>query len=204
LPWQLKTNKKEEQRMKVVMIDNYDSFTYNLVHIINEVLKDSEVIVMRNDEVDYTTLDEATHIILSPGPGIPDEAGDLKKVIKDYAATKKLFGVCLGHQAIGEVFGAELHNLEHVFHGKRTLMHKTNTASPLFNKIDDTFYAGRYHSWAINKSSNIDAFDITAVDEYNEIMALQHKELEVYGVQFHPESVMTDNGKVMIENFLAL
>jgi anthranilate synthase component II len=190
--------------MKVVMIDNYDSFTYNLVHIINEVLKDSEVIVMRNDEVDYTILDEATHIILSPGPGIPDEAGDLKKVIKEYASKKIMLGVCLGHQAIGEVFGAELYNLSNVFHGKRTLMSKTKIETPIFDNISDDFYAGRYHSWAIDKSSDTSAFNITAVDEYDEIMALQHKTLSVYGVQFHPESVMTDNGKTMIENFLAL
>jgi anthranilate synthase component 2 len=174
------------------------------VHIINEVLVDKEVIIMRNDEVDYKIVDEASHIILSPGPGIPDEAGDLKKIIEDYASSKIILGVCLGHQAIGEVFGAELYNLSNVFHGKRTLMSKTDYSTPIFDRLDNNFYAGRYHSWAINKSSDTSAFNITAVDEYDEIMAIQHKTLKVYGVQFHPESVMTDHGKIMIENFLAL
>jgi anthranilate synthase component II len=189
--------------MKTVIIDNYDSFTYNLVHIINELQKE-EVVVMRNDQVDYELVNQASHILLSPGPGIPDEAGDLKKIIREYASTKKMLGVCLGHQAIGEVFGAELYNLSNVFHGKKTLMSKTNTPSPLFDGLEDTFYAGRYHSWAVNKSSDISAFDITAVDEFNEIMAMQHKTLTVYGVQFHPESVMTDHGIKMIDNFLKL
>ncbi len=188
---------------KTIIIDNYDSFTYNLVHIIKELLND-EVIIMRNDEVDYEILDTASHIILSPGPGIPDEAGDLKKVIKQYSTSKKMLGVCLGHQAIGEVFGAELYNLDEVFHGKRTIMKKTNIVSPIFNEIEPTFYAGRYHSWAIDKKSDTSAFDITIVDEFEEIMALQHKRLQVYGVQFHPESIMTDCGKKMLENFIKL
>jgi anthranilate synthase component II len=186
---------------KVIIIDNYDSFTYNLVHIVREITNEY-VQVMRNDEVDYSKVDESTHIILSPGPGIPDEAGDLKKIIHAYSKSKKILGVCLGHQAIGEVFGASLYNLSDVFHGKRTLMRKTVYPTPLFDGIDENFYAGRYHSWAIKKESDTSAFNITAVDEFDEIMALQHKSLPVFGVQFHPESIMTDHGKTMLENFI--
>jgi anthranilate synthase component II len=189
--------------MKAIIIDNYDSFTYNLVHIVNEILA-SEVTVMRNDKIDYAFVDEASHIILSPGPGIPDEAGDLKKIIREYAPFKKVLGVCLGHQAIGEVFGAELYNLSNVFHGKRTLMHLTVEKSPIFRGLPSTFYAGRYHSWAVNKSTDVSAFNITAVDDEGEIMAMSHKSLHVHGVQFHPESIMTEYGKTMIQNFLHL
>jgi anthranilate synthase component II len=189
--------------MEAIIIDNYDSFTYNLVHIVNEIIG-KEVTVMRNDKVDYNLIDRASHIILSPGPGIPDEAGDLKKVISSYAATKKVLGVCLGHQAIGEVFGAELYNLAHVFHGKKTLMHLTEQSSPIFNTLPSTFFAGRYHSWAVNKDTDISAFNITAVDDDGEIMAMSHKTLAVHGVQFHPESIMTEHGKTMIQNFLHL
>jgi anthranilate synthase component 2 len=188
---------------KVIIIDNYDSFTYNLVHIVREITNEY-VSVMRNDEVDYAKVDESTHIILSPGPGIPDEAGDLKKIIASYSSSKKILGVCLGHQAIGEVFGAKLYNLSEVFHGKRTLMKKTSFETPIFENIDNTFYAGRYHSWAIQKNSDTSAFNITAVDEQDEIMALEHKTLSVYGVQFHPESIMTDHGKIMLENFIKI
>ncbi len=188
---------------KIIIIDNYDSFTYNLVHMVKEITKDA-LDVMRNNELDYDKIDASSHIILSPGPGIPDEAGDLKKAIKRYSENKKILGVCLGHQAIGEVFGAQLYNLANVFHGRRTKMIQTKYKSPLFNNVEPSFYAGRYHSWAINKTSNTSAFDITAVDEEDEIMAIQHKSLPVYGVQFHPESIMTDQGKVILQNFIEL
>lgn len=189
--------------MKVAIIDNYDSFTYNLVHIINELLHE-DVNVMRNDQVNYSFLEQCTHIILSPGPGIPDEAGDLKNVINRYSLNKKLLGVCLGHQAIGEIFGAKLINLEKVYHGKRTMIYTSDNSSPLFSEIEARFYAGRYHSWAIDPTSNISAFEITATDEEKQIMAIQHKSLPIYGVQFHPESIMTDCGKKILQNFINL
>ncbi|MFM2392476.1 MAG: Aminodeoxychorismate synthase component 2 [Bacteroidota bacterium] len=189
--------------MKIAIIDNYDSFTYNLVHIINDLLKE-DVEVMRNDQVKYEYLESCSHIILSPGPGVPDEAGDLKKVIKKFGENKKLLGVCLGHQAIAEVYGAKLINLDQVFHGKRTLMIKTTKISPLFSGVEDQFYAGRYHSWAVDDTSDTSSFDITVVDEQNKIMAMQHKFLNIYGVQFHPESIMTDCGKIILQNFINL
>jgi len=188
---------------KVIIIDNYDSFTYNLLHIVEEIL-DEEVLVVRNDQFDLVDLDKYEKIILSPGPGLPEEAGLLKDVIKQYGKTKKIFGVCLGLQAIGEVYGAKLRNLSSVLHGQRTLMHKTDIQSPLLESIPDSFYAGRYHSWVIDKSSDISNLVITAIDADGEIMAAQHKNLPVYGVQFHPESIMTDDGKQMLVNFLAL
>lgn len=188
---------------KVIIIDNYDSFTYNLVHIVEEILGE-EVLVVRNDQFQLEDLSKFKKIILSPGPGIPEEAGLLKEVISTYCKTKQIFGVCLGLQAIGEVFGAKLRNLENVLHGQRTLMHKTNNSSPILETIAQSFYAGRYHSWVIDKESNLSNLTVTAVDENGEIMAIQHKEYEVYGVQFHPESIMTDEGKQMINNFLAL
>ena len=186
---------------KTIIIDNYDSFTYNLVHIVEE-LQGSKVTVVKNDEVDFDKLTDYSHIILSPGPGIPDEAGDLKKVIQKMAPTTNILGVCLGLQAMGEVFGAQLKNLNDVFHGMRTLMYQTENVSLLFNGIDSSFYAGRYHSWVIDNQSDISQFIVNAIDEDGEIMAITHKEYPSYAVQFHPESIMTDDGKRMIENFL--
>jgi anthranilate synthase component 2 len=186
---------------KVIIIDNYDSFTYNLVHIIEEIL-DKKVQVVRNDEFELKKLEPYDYIILSPGPGVPDEAGLLKDVIKVYGSSKKIFGVCLGLQAIGEVYGAQLRNLDKVLHGQRTIMHQTEIKSPIFKDVPDSFYAGRYHSWVIDKSSDITELEVTSVGENGEIMAAQHKDYQVYGVQFHPESIMTDEGKLMISNFL--
>ena len=188
---------------KVIIIDNYDSFTYNLLHIVEELLGE-EVLVVRNDEFEMSDLDKYERIILSPGPGIPEEAGLLKDVITTYGNKKKIFGVCLGLQAIGEVYGAQLRNLSSVLHGQRTLMHKTDANSPVLDSISDSFYAGRYHSWVINKDSDTSNLIVTAVDEDGEIMAAHHKEYQVYGVQFHPESIMTDDGKQMLKNFLSL
>jgi anthranilate synthase component 2 len=187
--------------MKTVIIDNYDSFTYNLVHLVNEIIQE-EVVVMRNDKIDNLILEKAESIILSPGPGIPDEAGDLKKVVNTYSHSKKILGVCLGHQAIGECFGATLYNLKKVYHGQKMKMIRTEVSTPLFQNVPKEFYAGRYHSWAIDRLSNTSAFYITVIDEENEIMAIQHKSLNVFGVQFHPESIMTEYGKTMLDNFL--
>lgn len=191
------------QQKKAVIIDNYDSFTYNLVHIINEIL-DEEVDVLRNDEFELEDLEKYEFIILSPGPGIPDEAGLLKDVIRRFGPTKKMFGVCLGLQAIGECYGGKLKNLSRVFHGMKTEMHLTKETSPIFEGVPDNFLAGRYHSWVVDKDSDTSAFDITAIDDTGEIMAFHHKEYAIHAVQFHPESIMTDHGKTMLENFFKL
>ncbi len=196
----LKQNMKSE---KVIIIDNYDSFTYNLLHIVEELLEE-EVLVVRNDKFEMCDLERYDRIILSPGPGIPEEAGLLKEVISTYGSSKKIFGVCLGLQAIGEVYGAQLRNLSSVLHGQRTLMHKTESHTPIFDTISDSFYAGRYHSWVIDNKSDTTNLVITAIDQDGEIMAAHHKEYQVYGVQFHPESIMTDDGKQMLKNFLSL
>ena len=185
---------------KTVIVDNYDSFTYNLVHIINDIL-DTEVDVIRNDEFELEALEKYDYIILSPGPGIPDEAGLLKPVIAHYGDHKKIFGVCLGLQAIGEVYGAKLKNLSRVFHGMKTEMHLTDHKSHIFEGLPQSFMAGRYHSWVIDKESDTSAFEITAIDDTGEIMALQHKSKRVYAVQFHPESIMTEHGIEMLKNF---
>ena len=186
---------------KVIIIDNYDSFTYNLVHIVEEILE-GKVRVVRNDEFDLKELEAYDYIILSPGPGVPDEAGLLKEVIKTYGSSKKIFGVCLGLQAIAEVYGAQLRNLDKVLHGQRTIMYLTGIKSPIFEDVPEDFFAGRYHSWVIDKSSDTSALEVTSIGENGEIMAAQHKSHQVYGVQFHPESIMTDEGKLMIMNFL--
>ncbi|MFZ1749097.1 MAG: aminodeoxychorismate/anthranilate synthase component II [Saprospiraceae bacterium] len=186
---------------KVLIIDNYDSFTYNLVHLVNEII-DGEVSVIRNDQFDIQDVDAYDYIILSPGPGLPDEAGLLKQVIQTYASTKKIFGVCLGLQAIGEVFGGRLKNLSKVFHGIKTTMYLTGDPNPIFDGIASAFEAGRYHSWVVEKSSLPDELTISAVDDQGEIMAIKHKKHHVYAVQFHPESIMTKDGKKMMTNFL--
>lgn len=191
------------QDHKIVVVDNYDSFTYNLVHLINEII-DGEVTVLRNDQFEIEALEAFDYIILSPGPGLPEEAGLLKEVIRRYGSTKKIFGVCLGLQAIGEVFGGELKNLSKVFHGMKTIMKQTENKDPIFDGIDQSFEAGRYHSWVINKDNCPDDLLITAVDDEGEIMAARHKELDIYGVQFHPESIMTPDGRKMLSNFLNL
>jgi len=188
---------------KVVIIDNYDSFTYNLVHLINEII-DGEVTVLRNDQFKIEELEAFDYIVLSPGPGLPDEAGLLKEVIRIYGPNKKIFGVCLGLQAIGEVFGGKLKNLSKVFHGMKTEMTVTDNYDPIFNGINKKFEAGRYHSWVIDKSTFPADLLITALDENGEIMAARHKTYQVYGVQFHPESIMTPDGKTLLTNFLKL
>jgi anthranilate synthase component 2 len=187
---------------KVLVIDNYDSFTYNLVHALQELLN-HKVEVKRNDQVDMDYIDQFDYIILSPGPGIPDEAGDLKKIIERFAPTKKILGVCLGQQAIGEVFGAKLRNLDEVYHGVQTAFKSLGNCS-IFDNMDSEFLAGRYHSWVIDKDTLPDELMITCTDEYNEVMGIKHSEYDVYGVQFHPESVLTPEGEKMLSNFLSI
>ena len=188
--------------MKITIIDNYDSFTYNLVHAV-EYITQQPVIVHRNNEVSLATLQQYTHIILSPGPGIPSEAGALLDIIKTYAPTKKMLGVCLGHQAIGEVFGGQLHNLNNVYHGlaKNT---KVVEADILFNNLPTEFETGRYHSWVVQKNNFPNNLTITATDDEGLIMALKHNTYNVRGVQFHPESVLTPLGNKILENWIKL
>ena len=186
--------------MKIVIIDNYDSFTYNLSHLIKEL--GAEVTVLRNDQFKLEELEQFNKIVLSPGPGIPSEAGLLLDVIKTYAGKKPILGVCLGHQAIGEAFGGKLVNLSEVFHGVATPCHII-AEDPIFSGLERTITIGRYHSWVVSKEAFPDCLEVTAEID-GQIMALRHKTLNVRGIQFHPESVLTPDGKKMIQNWLFL
>jgi len=186
--------------MKVLIIDNYDSFTYNLVYLVQSILQ-QDVDVVRNDKLDLERIACYDKILLSPGPGIPNEAGLLKQVIEKYAPVKSIFGVCLGMQAIAEVFGGKLKNLDEVYHGISTGIFITHKNS-LFANIPERFTAGRYHSWIVDNEDLPACIKITAEDNKGNIMALSHKRYDVQGVQFHPESVMTDVGAQIIRNWL--
>ena len=186
---------------KIVVIDNYDSFTYNLVHYLEDL--NCEVTVFRNDEFEMDELQQFDKILLSPGPGIPDEAGLLKNVIKTYASSKSILGVCLGQQAIGEVFGGTLINLEKVYHGVATNIKITNTDDVLFKNLPNEFEVGRYHSWVVSNDDFPNDLIITSVDKNGQIMSLKHNKFDVRGVQFHPESVLTPNGKKILENWIS-
>lgn len=185
---------------KVLVLDNYDSFTYNLVHYIEAL--NFEVVVFRNDEISIEAIDAYNTIILSPGPGLPKDAGILLEVIKTYAPTKKILGVCLGMQAIGEVFGGKLENLSHVFHGVASQLNVLDKSDQLFKNLPQQFEVGRYHSWVVAQNSFPTDLIITAVEENKQIMALRHTKYNLYGVQFHPESILTQYGKEIIANFL--
>lgn len=187
---------------KILIIDNYDSFTYNLVHLVNELGLECEV--WRNDKFQLEEVEAFDKIILSPGPGIPSEAGLLLKVIEKYADKKSIFGVCLGQQAIAEVFGGELYNLSRPMHGLATPIKVTDTTEKLFAGLPETFNVGRYHSWVVSKKGLPEEILITAIDEKdNSIMALRHKTYDVRGVQFHPESVLTEHGKQIMHNWIS-
>ena len=186
--------------MKILVFDNYDSFTYNLVHLV-EKITNQKVTVVRNDQITLEEVAAYDKIILSPGPGIPSEAGLLLPLIKQYAASKSILGVCLGHQAIGEAFGATLENLSTVYHGVATPI-KIDNSNYLFNGLTDTIEVGRYHSWVIANNNFPDALKVTATDENGLIMAIEHTAYDVCGVQFHPESVLTPNGETVITNWL--
>ena len=186
--------------MKILVIDSYDSFVYNLVHYLEEL--DCEVTVVRNDRFHIDDVAGYDKILLSPGPGIPDEAGLLKDVIKKYATTIPILGVCLGQQAIGEVFGGKLENLSEVFHGVATKATILVKDEPLFKNLEDEIEIGRYHSWVVSKENFPPMLEITSVDENGQIMSLRHREYDVRGVQFHPESVLTPNGKEIIKNWV--
>ena len=187
--------------MKIVIIDNYDSFTYNLSHLVKEL--GAEVTVLRNDQFQLKELEAYDKIILSPGPGIPSEAGLLLEVIRTYASKKPILGVCLGHQAIGEMFGGKLENLSDVFHGVATPCHIV-ADDPVFNGIQRDITIGRYHSWVVSRDGFPDCLEITAISDERQVMALRHKTFTSHGIQFHPESVLTPDGKKMLQNWLYL
>lgn len=188
-----------ERRPNVVIIDNYDSFTYNLSHLIKET--GATVTVLRNDQFELEQLEAFDKIILSPGPGIPSEAGLLLDVIKTYAAKKPILGVCLGHQAIGEVFGGQLENLSDVFHGVAT--EGTQFSNDyLFDGMSKRIVMGRYHSWVVSREDFPSCLEVTAVSDEGQIMGLRHKQHDIHGIQFHPESVLTPEGKTIISNFI--
>ncbi|CAL2083209.1 Aminodeoxychorismate/anthranilate synthase component 2 [Tenacibaculum sp. 190524A02b] len=187
--------------MKILILDNYDSFTYNLVHMV-EKITDKFPDVYRNDEISIEEVGVYDLIILSPGPGIPDEAGILKEVIKTYAGKLPIFGVCLGLQAITEVFGGTIINMNEVFHGVATDMKVIQKEAVIFKNVPTVFPAARYHSWIASKENLPDTLEITAVDEDGEIMAIRHKEYPISAVQFHPESILTEVGEQLVRNFI--
>lgn len=186
--------------MKILIIDNYDSFTYNLVQYISEITSET-VDVFRNDAITMEEVGAYDIIVLSPGPGVPSDAGITMEVIKKYHTSKSILGVCLGHQAIGEVFGGQLKNLEKVYHGIATQLSIVKE-EVLFSGLSTPYEAGRYHSWIVEKEGFPDCLEVTAEDQNGVIMALRHKTYNVRGVQFHPESILTPEGKGLLKNFL--
>ena len=185
--------------MKVLVIDNYDSFTYNLVHYLEDL--NCDVTVLRNDKLTLEDVEPFDKIVLSPGPGIPDEAGLLKPIIEKYAPTKSILGVCLGQQAIGEVFGGSLINLDEVYHGVATKVTITVDDEPIFAGLEKEIEVGRYHSWVVNANLP-ESLEATSFDENGQVMSLRHKIYDVKGVQYHPESVLTPSGKQILKNWI--
>ena len=185
---------------KILVFDNYDSFTYNLVHLIEKVC-DYKIVVHRNDKISLNEIDEFDRIVISPGPGIPSEAGILLDVIKKYAPVKSILGICLGHQAVAEAFGGTILNLKNVFHGVATPV-KILVKDSLFQNIPVKINVGRYHSWVVDRNNFPDALEITAVDQDNNIMALRHRNFDVRALQFHPESILTEFGENIISNWI--
>ena len=193
--------------MKILIFDNYDSFTYNLVHVVEKIIH-GKVDVYRNDKISLEKVNDYDKIVLSPGPGLPVESGLLLPLIKEYASSKSILGVCLGHQAIGETFGGNLINLTTVYHGVATKIRinpsRTSSANDVFNSLPAELEAGRYHSWIVSKENFPAELEITAEDENGYIMGLRHRTLDVQGVQFHPESVLTPMGEKMMRNWLKM
>ena len=189
--------------MKILVLDNYDSFTYNLVHILRELGYGEQMDVYRNDKISLEDVDQYDKILLSPGPGIPKEAGIMMDVIKTYAPKKSILGVCLGHQGIAEAFQSKLYNMPTVLHGYADKVKLEDEGEYLFKGIPQEFNVCRYHSWAVEAQSvNQDVLIVTARDPKGEVMGLRHREYDVHGVQFHPESILTEHGKQMLENWL--
>lgn len=188
--------------MKILVLDNYDSFTYNLVHYIKELGHGKDINVFRNDQISLEAVKAYDKILLSPGPGIPEEAGILMDLIKTYGPTKSMLGVCLGHQAIAEVYGAKLYNMPQVLHGVLSQVKVTETEDRLFKDLPEAYKICHYHSWNVDKAHLGNELTVTAEDEFGEIMAISHKEYDVKGVQFHPESIMTEYGHELLRNWL--
>jgi len=187
--------------MKILILDNYDSFTYNLVHMVEEITGETPD-VFRNDEIPLELVGEYDIIMLSPGPGIPDEAGILKEVIAEYAGKKPIFGVCLGLQAITEVFGGEIINMDEVYHGVATEMKVVDEDAVIFKKLPQFFTAARYHSWIANADKIPKELKVTCVDEDGGVMAIEHEKFNISAVQFHPESILTPDGEIMVRAFI--
>ena len=187
--------------MKILVLDNYDSFVYNLVQYLEEETG-QEIDVFRNDEIDIAAVANYDLILLSPGPGVPEEAGIMPELIQRYQADKVIFGVCLGHQAIGEAFGARIYNLAEVYHGIETDMERTAASSVILDGVPQQFRAGRYHSWSIDPTSLPEELTVTAKDAQGAIMGVRHREYDIFGVQFHPESILTAEGRRMIKNLV--
>lgn len=187
--------------MKILVFDNYDSFTYNLVHYIEEIVGE-KVDVYRNDKIDIEDIEKYDKILLSPGPGVPHEAGILIDLIKKYGSSKSIMGVCLGHQAIAEAYGGQIANLPTVFHGIATPIDIIDKGEILFKDMPSKINVGRYHSWAVEDEGLPNCFEVTSRDDEGKIMGIRHKEHDVRGVQFHPESILTEHGKEMMKNWL--
>jgi anthranilate synthase component II len=183
----------------ILVVDNYDSFTYNLVYLLR---KYADVTVLKNDQINSEQAALFDKLLFSPGPGIPVEAGNMCPLIKDFVGLKPMLGICLGHQAIGEVFGGQLKNLSHVYHGVATSVTVKSTDAYIFNDIPAQFNAGRYHSWVVDNINVPDTLEITATDNSGMIMGLKHKKYDINGLQFHPESIMTEHGEKLIENWV--
>ncbi|MBS1730664.1 MAG: aminodeoxychorismate/anthranilate synthase component II [Bacteroidetes bacterium] len=199
-------DEKIHKSPRVLIFDNYDSFTYNLVHLVEKILH-TKIDVALNDQITLKEIDQYDKIILSPGPGIPSEAGLLLPLIKKYFTSKSILGVCLGHQAIAEALGGSLINLQEVFHGMATpvhILHRTPRSKDIFKGIEEVFDAGRYHSWVVDEKTLPKDLIITARDENKWIMAFRHKVYPLHGVQFHPESILTPDGEQIIRNWLSM
>ncbi|MEO1053953.1 MAG: aminodeoxychorismate/anthranilate synthase component II [Bacteroidota bacterium] len=188
--------------MRILVLDNYDSFTYNLVYIVRKLGYNDQMDIYRNDKISLDAVDQYDKILLSPGPGIPDEAGIMKELIQRYAPSKSILGVCLGHQAIAEVFGAKLFNMSTVLHGHADEIIVKDRTESIFEGVPDKFAIGHYHSWSVEPDSINGALAVTAVDQNALIMGIKHTTYDVRGLQFHPESVLTKNGVQIIDNWL--
>lgn len=189
--------------MKILVLDNYDSFTYNLVHLLKELGVGNELEVHRNDKISLDEVEKFDKILLSPGPGLPEDAGIMPDLIRRYAPTKSILGICLGHQGISEIFGAKLENMKEVLHGVATKAVVESQEESLFKGIPGQFLTCRYHSWTVIKDSvPAEVLEVTATDEKGNVMAIRHKQYNVKGLQFHPESILTEYGKEMIKNWL--
>ncbi len=188
---------------KVLIIDNYDSFTYNLVHAVEDIIKQA-VTIKKNDKLTIEEIDNYDYLLLSPGPGLPDDAGSLKQIIKTYVGKKKIFGVCLGLQAISEIYGCKLKNLDQVYHGIQSAINLIDLSSPIYKGLNPTIKAGRYHSWVINEETLSDKLKVTAREANGQIMSIEDREQNIFAVQYHPESIMTPDGNTILSNFLSL